>query len=121
MLAGQTEVRTWAQECARALAGRVAGHSLLPPTAWERVGAALRLSTREVQIVRGVFDDHKEEQIACELGISPQHCQYVLPAYLQEITCLEPAATDSASNDRVSEAGRFRPRNEPNVTGESDR
>src|SRR5712691_761584 len=48
-----------------------AGLSLLPMTAWPRLGTALRLSPRELQIVRGVFDDRKEESIAHELSISP--------------------------------------------------
>src|SRR5258707_1347856 len=47
------------------------GLSLLPMSAWTRLGMALRLSRRELQIVRGVFDDRKEESIAHELSISP--------------------------------------------------
>jgi DNA-binding NarL/FixJ family response regulator len=34
-----------------------------------------------VQIVRGVFDDHKEEQIGCELGIS----RHTVNTYFQRI------------------------------------
>ena len=48
-----------------------AGLSLLPMSAWPRLGMALRLSPRELQIVQGVFDDRKEESIAHELSISP--------------------------------------------------
>ena len=48
-----------------------AGLSLLPMSAWPRLGTALRLSPRELQIVQGVFDDRKEESIAHELSISP--------------------------------------------------
>ena len=47
------------------------GLSLFPLSAWPRLGMALRLSPREVQIVQGVFEDRKEENIAYELGISP--------------------------------------------------
>jgi DNA-binding CsgD family transcriptional regulator len=47
------------------------GFSLLPSSAWSVLSAALRLSSREMQIVQGVFDDQKEEVIAYELGISP--------------------------------------------------
>ena len=47
------------------------GFSLLPSNAWSDLSAALRLSSREMQIVQGVFDDQKEEVIAYELGISP--------------------------------------------------
>jgi DNA-binding CsgD family transcriptional regulator len=45
--------------------------SLFPLSAWPRLGVALRLSPREMQIVQGVFEDRKEESIAYELGISP--------------------------------------------------
>ncbi len=47
------------------------GLSLFPLSAWPRLGMALRLSPREIQIVQGVFEDRKEESIAYELGISP--------------------------------------------------
>src|SRR6266568_3287099 len=47
------------------------GLSLFPLSAWRRLGMALRLSPREMQIVQGIFDDRKEETIAYELGISP--------------------------------------------------
>jgi DNA-binding CsgD family transcriptional regulator len=47
------------------------GLLLFPLSAWPRLGMALRLSPREVQIVQGVFEDRKEESIAYELGISP--------------------------------------------------
>ena len=47
------------------------GLSLFPLSAWPRLGMALRLSPREMQIVQGVFEDRKEESIAFELGISP--------------------------------------------------
>src|SRR5260370_38069825 len=47
------------------------GLSLFPLSAWPRLGVALRLSPREMQIVQGVFEDRKEESIAYDLGISP--------------------------------------------------
>ena len=47
------------------------GPSLFPLSVWPRLGIALRLSPREMQIVQGVFEDRKEESIAYELGISP--------------------------------------------------
>ena len=47
------------------------GPSLFPLGAWPLLGSALRLSGREMQIVRGVFEDRKELSIAHELGISP--------------------------------------------------
>ena len=47
------------------------GSSVLPAGVWPNVGSTLRLSPRELQVVRGVFEDHKEEAIAFDLGISP--------------------------------------------------
>jgi ATP/maltotriose-dependent transcriptional regulator MalT len=52
------------------LLGRLRGCALLNEQAWGEVAQSLRLSGREVQVVRGVFDDRKEFAIACELGIA---------------------------------------------------
>jgi ATP/maltotriose-dependent transcriptional regulator MalT len=38
---------------------------------WEQIARSLGLSGRELQVVRGVFDDRIESAIATELGISP--------------------------------------------------
>lgn len=38
---------------------------------WEQIGRSLGLSDRELQVVRGVFDDQTELAIAGSLGISP--------------------------------------------------
>ena len=40
--------------------------------AWLEIARSLRLSPRELQILRGIFDDHTEFAIAVDLGIS-QH------------------------------------------------
>ena len=39
--------------------------------AWLEVARSLRLSPRELQILRGIFEDHTEFAIAVDLGISP--------------------------------------------------
>lgn len=39
--------------------------------AWEAIAKSLELSSRELQIVRGVFDDQIEYAIASDLKISP--------------------------------------------------
>ncbi|HUI06578.1 MAG TPA: helix-turn-helix transcriptional regulator [Verrucomicrobiae bacterium] len=39
--------------------------------AWPEIARSLRLSSRELQILRGIFDDHTEFAIAVDLGISP--------------------------------------------------
>lgn len=50
---------------------RISGRSLFPLEVWAHLCRALHLSPRELQIAQAVFDDHKEETIACNLGISP--------------------------------------------------
>jgi DNA-binding CsgD family transcriptional regulator len=61
--------------------GAEPGHLLLPAVAWDHLRIALNLSRREVQVVCGVFDDRKEEQIARELGIS----RHTVNTYLQRL------------------------------------
>ena len=47
--------------------------------AWEKIGRSLKLSGRELQIVREVFDDRTELAIANNLKLSPHtvhtHCE----------------------------------------------
>jgi len=57
------------------------GSSLLATGTWPSLAEALRLSPRELQVVKGVFEDHKEESIAADLGISP----HTVSTYLQRI------------------------------------
>ncbi len=47
-----------------------AGSAILSSDAWARIASSLGLSTREVQIVKALFDDEKESAIAATLGIS---------------------------------------------------
>ena len=54
------------------LLGHLRGRAMLNKQAWDEVARSLRLSDREVQVVRGVFAHHKEFAIACELGIAPR-------------------------------------------------
>ena len=55
------------------------GAAIFSDQAWGEIGRSLRLSARELQIVRGVFDDQIESGIASELGISTStihtHCE----------------------------------------------
>jgi DNA-binding CsgD family transcriptional regulator len=55
--------------------------SVISEAEWPRLQAALRLSERELQIVRQVLEDRKEESIAYELGISP----HTVNTYLQRL------------------------------------
>lgn len=49
---------------------RVYGHSLLTEDDWTLVGKRMHLSGRELAIVKHVFDDKSDCEIAKELGIS---------------------------------------------------
>src|SRR5438046_2895378 len=48
-----------------------AGSAILSDRVWSEIARSLRFTTRELQIVRGVFDDRTEFAIAADLGISP--------------------------------------------------
>ena len=47
------------------------GSAIFPDPTWAELGRSLGLTKRELQIVRGIFDDRTEFAIAAELGISP--------------------------------------------------
>lgn len=47
------------------------GAAIFDESAWGRIACSLRLSNRELEMVRGVFDDRTERFIAGHLGISP--------------------------------------------------
>jgi DNA-binding NarL/FixJ family response regulator len=51
---------------------RVSGSAMISELAWREIGRSLRLSGREVEIVRATFDDRKETAIATDLGIAPR-------------------------------------------------
>jgi DNA-binding NarL/FixJ family response regulator len=57
------------------------GHSLLSGSAWLHLRAALGLSSREMQIAQGMFEDQKEDAIAAEMGISP----HTVNTYVQRL------------------------------------
>lgn len=44
---------------------------MFPEQAWRVIARSLQLSARELQIVRGVFDDRTDCAIAADIGISP--------------------------------------------------
>jgi len=46
------------------------GSAMFTAQAWDQIARSLGLSGRELQIVRGVFDDRIESAIAADLGIS---------------------------------------------------
>ena len=47
------------------------GLVMFPDQQWAEIGRALNLSARQLQIVRGIFDDKIQYAIAADLGISP--------------------------------------------------
>ena len=49
---------------------QITGSVIFSELAWGDIGRSLKLSGRELQIVRRVFDDHTDRAIALELGIS---------------------------------------------------
>jgi len=46
------------------------GSAIFSNRTWGEIARSLRFTLRELQIMRGVFDDHTEYAIAAELGIS---------------------------------------------------
>jgi DNA-binding NarL/FixJ family response regulator len=50
---------------------RIAGSSMFSGEAWVEIARSLGLSDRELQIVRGTFDDKTEVAMAADLHISP--------------------------------------------------
>ena len=50
---------------------RATRSAMLSELAWAEIACSLKLSVREVQLVRGVFDDRTDFAIAIDLGISP--------------------------------------------------
>ena len=51
---------------------RPLGSAMLSDLAWREIARSLRLSNRELQVVRATFDDCKESKIATDLGITPR-------------------------------------------------
>jgi DNA-binding CsgD family transcriptional regulator len=50
----------------------MAGAALLSESAWWAIARSLRLSGREFEIVRAIFDGLKETAIAAHLGVAPR-------------------------------------------------
>jgi DNA-binding CsgD family transcriptional regulator len=55
------------------------GAAMFSEPAWQEIAHSLKLSGQELQIARGVFDDHTEATIADNLKVSPHtvhtHCE----------------------------------------------
>lgn len=61
------EAQGWGGQALRAPSGA----GLFCERTWTVLAVNLKLSGREIQIVRGIFNDQKEYTIAVELGVSP--------------------------------------------------
>jgi DNA-binding CsgD family transcriptional regulator len=62
-------------------AGRGKGSALFTAAEWYCLRVAFQLSRREIEMVQGVFDDRKDEQIAHRLAIS----RHTVNTYLQRL------------------------------------
>lgn len=62
------------------------GSALLSEADWVQTASTLRLSGRELQIVRAVFDNRKEAAIAAELGIAPRTVDTHLERLYRKLT-----------------------------------
>ena len=59
------------ERAGRRASTRVGGSAVFSNRAWQEIARSLKLSRRELQIIRAVFDFQKEYSIAANLGISP--------------------------------------------------
>jgi len=57
------------------------GRDILKPEEWMQARLSLKLSMRELEITQHIFDDHKAEHIAEDLGLSV----HTVNTYLQRI------------------------------------
>ena len=69
------------ETCAPAGDPALAGQALLAEHTWDLLKLSLKLSDRELQIVKAIFDDKKETAIAADLEISP----HTVNTYLQRL------------------------------------
>jgi DNA-binding CsgD family transcriptional regulator len=60
----------WQKSGLKRTPARLVGSAMFSSPAWAAIARSLRLSVRELQIVRGVFDDQNERTIASALGVS---------------------------------------------------
>ncbi len=70
MTTGPAERRTAKRRKPAPPTGAAAGSAIFSDRAWAEIGRSLKLSRRELEIARGVFDDRTEFAIAADLGIS---------------------------------------------------
>ena len=77
---------------ARLRSKRHPGSEIFSELAWKEIGASLRFTRRELQIVRGVFDDSTEFAIGADLGISPHTVHTHLERLRHKLAVIDRAA-----------------------------
>jgi DNA-binding NarL/FixJ family response regulator len=60
---------------------------MLSDAEWDMVGKKLRLTEREVQVLRGVFAEQTDDAIAIELGITPRTVRAHLEKLYRKCNC----------------------------------
>ena len=68
------------------------GSAIFPNRVWAELARSLRFTKRELQIVRGVFDDRTEFAIAADLGISPHTVHTHLERLRHKLAVVDRAA-----------------------------
>ena len=68
------------------------GSEIFSDRAWAEIARSLRFTKRELQIVRGVFDDRTEFAIAADLGISPHTVHTHLERLRHKLAVMDRAA-----------------------------
>ena len=91
------------------------GSALLSETAWAEVARTLQLSGRKLQIVRGVFDNHKETAIAADLGIAPRTVDTHLERLYRKLTVTTRVALVLRVMEQVLQA-KARPKSVSRIT-----
>ena len=73
-------------------AKRHPGSQIFSDLVWKEIGDSMRFTTRELQFVRGVFDDSTEFAIAANLGISPHTVHTHLERLRHKLAVIDRAA-----------------------------
>jgi DNA-binding NarL/FixJ family response regulator len=60
---------------------------MLTEAEWAKLGRKMRLTAREVQVLRGVFAEQKNETIASTLGISTSTVRTLLERVYRKCGC----------------------------------
>jgi len=90
--ANQIRSRSLANAPARPQPKGAAGAAIFSDRVWAEIARSLRFTRRELEIVRGVFDDRTEFAIAADLGISPHTVHTHLERLRHKLAVVDRAA-----------------------------